>query len=243
MNAIDGFWKVRAFLIFITIVPSFIGYPVNLVSSTYIFSWATSNLDIVPKDGLILYLIFSLITIRAICGSEIFITSITTASITSISLVFIGSLVAYVKISLMGSGISSLGGDSLYYMHRLITMMTVVPLSLSFFLIIPFDSIEHNIITSDSGVSMYKKCLLLISRVVNNIRFGVMPYIFMINSEEQYKSHGPTVRQKHRLNLDYIKDKAYQTIKRYLYLAASAIAFSLEYIPIWAYEISRIPKK
>jgi len=234
-------WKFKALLVFIALVPSFIGYPVVLMDSKWFFSWTFKHLKNLPSDGQVLYLIVSLFLIRFVCGKKIFLFGITAGSFVSFSVVFLGAIVGYVKARFFGFGADVVSELSLYYINRFINIMTVVPLSVSFFLVIPFDDIEHNIITDNIGVSVYKKSVLMISRVVNNIRYSVVPDVFMVISDEKCKKQDDVVSSV--LNVDAFRVKLYEEVKKNLYYVAAVIAFSLEYIPVWAYEISSLPNK
>jgi hypothetical protein len=232
-------WKLKVVIIFLVLLPSFIGYPFSLIQSKHFFLW--TMLSNAPNDGTLLYLFFSCVMIRLSAGVKTFVMGLKVAGFLAISVVFVGAFIAYIKMSIFTSGIDDFSSLSMYYVNRLINIMTVVPLSVSFFMVIPFDDIEHNIVTSSVGIALWKKCVLMISRVVNNIRFSVMPDIFMIMSEERYKGFIESGMDEENLNPDVLRVKIYKFLKRSLYVAASGIAFSLEYIPLWAYEISRIP--
>ena len=122
-------------------------------------------------------------------------------------------------------------------------MLTVIPLSLTMIAIVPFHEFEHNLLKSRSGVSKQQRFFLMFLRVFNHIIYSVIPNILETLREERYHSQWADreLRPKSDLSLTgrgrSIHRKLKDLIREMIQLA------SIQYIPLWAVEISQLPDR
>ena len=128
-------------------------------------------------------------------------------------------------------------------------MLTVIPLALSCMAIVPFHDLEHKLLEKRRGVSKTEKFFLMSLRVFNHIVYFVIPNILeSIREERHYKRWA----QSH-LNADDMSAKSGKTfhmksqlaglIKEMIQLGVEGICAAIQYIPLWAVEISQLPDK
>jgi len=168
---------------------------------------------------------------------------LTAGALVSISIVFAGGFVAFLKTKV---GIPNSPDEyqySPYYIARYLNIITVVPLSLVLFITFPFLQFERSIITSSEGVTLKQKIFLMVVRVINNVRYDVLPeiwYVIIEEKEDNFSSYlddatlGKFAKLKKRMKKLFLKN---------MYIAAIGIAVSLEYVPLWAVEIAQLPTK
>jgi len=236
-------WKIKVFLLSIFLIPSFIGYPFSLFDSHTIFSWSKQWAVTGPTDGQVLYFLVVIVAISALCGIRKMLIGLTAGALVSISIVFAGGFVAFLKTKV---GIPNSPDEyqySPYYIARYLNIITVVPLSLVLFITFPFLQFERSIITSSEGVTLKQKIFLMVVRVINNVRYDVLPeiwYVIIEEKEDNFSSYlddatlGKFAKLKKRMKKLFLKN---------MYIAAIGIAVSLEYVPLWAVEIAQLPTK
>jgi hypothetical protein len=162
--------------------------------------------------------------------------------------VFVGAIVSYM---IFLSGLGYKAGPYAYSPHYLslcITMLTVIPLALSMVAIVPFHELEHKLLQKQHGVSKITKFFLMSLRVFNHIVYFVIPNILeSVREERHYRKWvlntlkadtgvkpGETVKMKIKLT-GLIKDMTQ--------LGVEGICAAIQYIPLWAIEISQLPDK
>ena len=173
---------------------------------------------------------------------------LTAGALVSLSIVFAGGLVAFIKTKIGVVSAPSEFQYSAYYIARLVNIITVVPLALSIFLTVPFLQFERSILSSNEGVSIRQKILLMVVRVINNIRYSVLPDIWSVLIEENPnrnggKDIGVYINEAADGKDAALRKKLKKFITTNMYIAASGIASSIEYVPLWAVEISKLPAK
>jgi len=138
---------------------------------------------------------------------------------------------------------------SAHYVSLCITMLTVIPLALSMVAIIPFQDVEQNMLNTTTGVSKIEKFVLMFLRVFkfNHIGFFVIPNIIeTMREENQYKkwvnsalrSSGPVSIQG---KLQLLGRRLTGLIREMIQVGVEGICASIQYIPLWAVEISQLP--
>lgn len=241
-------WKIKSFFLLVLLIPSFIKYPFNILDGHIVFGW-TEQLSLNgPTDGQLLYFVTAIIAIWLICGGRIMLLGLTTGALISVSIVFAGGFIAFIKTKIGVVGAPSEFQYSPYYIARLVNIETVVPVSLALFFTIPFLKFERSILSSSEGVSIRQKSILIVVRVINNVRYCVLPDIWSVLKEENTnKASNNEVNIYFEEAVDgqdkSIRKKIKKTISKNLYIAASAIASAIEYVPLWAVEISKLPTK
>ena len=233
-------WKIKVVLLFILSLPAFIGYPVVIFDAELIAGltrgWAS-------------YFFIANTAIFLINGGRFYANVLAVTALISMPVIFVGGSISYL-IFLLGFGYTS--GQTAYSPHYIsicITMLTVIPLALSLISAVPFQRFEQKILQNKTGVSKIEKCMIMFLRVFNHIVYFVIPNILeTIREEGQYKkqikskvacSFKPPVEGKSRI----LKSKFLILIENMIQLGVESICASIQYIPLWAVEISRLPDK
>jgi hypothetical protein len=233
-------WKIKFFLLVIISVPAFTGYPVVVYDSEVI-----SGLTY----GWVAYFFLVNILIPAINGLRFYANILAVSALISIPVVFVGGSISYL-IFLLGIGYGA--GQSAYSPHYLsicVTMLTVIPLALSLIGVVPFHRFEQNLLQNKAGVSKLEKCMLMFLRVFNHIVYFVIPNILeTVREEGHYRKwtqneEMPSLETSGTSRSRTLKTKILALIKGMVQLAVESICASIQFIPLWAVEISQLPDK
>jgi len=231
-------WKLKFLILVIMAVPAFTGYPVSSFEAE-IFPGITY--------GWVIYFLVVNLFILIITGKQFFPNVVTIAVLIAMPVVFVGAAISYL-IFLFGLGYPSGPAEySAHYVLLCITMLTVIPLALSLVAIIPFQDFEQGMLNTTTGVSKIEKWVLMFLRVFNHIVFFVIPTILETMREEaQYKKWvdsslkaSSTVSIPGRLQL--LGRRLTGLIKKMIQVGVEGICASIQYIPLWAVEISQLP--
>jgi hypothetical protein len=233
-------WKLKLSLFVILSVPAFSGYPLNLVDSE-IISGITK--------GWILYFILINSSILVVNGKRFFENTVAIASLIALPVVFLGAAISYM---IYLSGLGYADGPSAYSAHYVslcITMLTVIPLALTMIAVVPFHEFEQNLLKSGSGVSKPQRFVLMFLRVFNHIIYSVIPNIIETLREERHYNQwaGRELMLESDLSLSdrgrSIHPKLKNLTREMVQLAVEGICASIQYIPLWAVEISQLPDR
>ena len=231
-------WKLKFLILVIIAVPSFTGYPVSFFEAE-IFPGITY--------GWVIYFLVVNLFILIITGKQFFPNVVTIAVLIAMPVVFVGAAISYL-IFLFGLGYPSGPAEySAHYVLLCITMLTVIPLALSLVAIIPFQDFEQGMLNTTTGVSKIEKWVLMFLRVFNHIVFFVIPTILETMREEaQYKKWvDSSLRASSTVSipgqLQLLGRRLTGLIKKMIQVGVEGICASIQYIPLWAVEISQLP--
>ena len=233
-------WKIKLLWLLILSVPAFSGYPINM-----------SGAEILPEItyGWVLYFITTHALLPMIIGVRHYSNILSLSALVSVSVIFAGGTVSYL-IFLTGLGHGT--GPAAYsghYVSLCLTILTVVPLALSIVATVPFHEIEHHFLIDRSHVSTPEKSILMFLRVFNHIVHFVIPNILEVMREEaQYRRYavdlGPkTPGAQSPSIVPAIKTRFKVLIRDFTHLGVEGICSAIQYIPLWAIEISQLPNK
>jgi hypothetical protein len=135
-----------------------------------------------------------------------------------------------------------------HYLRLCITMLTVIPLSLSLVAVLPLQDLEYGLLRNRRGVSKYEKFALMFLRVFNHIVYSVIPCILEVVREER-RFHNwvdaaetaGTARKRLSPALHF-KVRSGRLVREGIQLAVAGICSAIKYIPLWALEISQLPE-
>ena len=233
-------WKIKFLLLMIVAIPAFVGYPVTLFDSEIITGLTY---------GWVSYFFITHLVIIAIHGSRFYANILAVAALISMPVVFVGGTIAFL-IFLLGLGYDD--GPAAYSPHYVsvcITMLTVIPLALSLIGVVPFQRFEHKLLQSATGISKLEKCILMFLRVFNHIVYFVIPNILeTIREEGHYRQWLknetlPSAESESAKKAPGIKSRIPALIQEMVQLAVDSICASIQFIPLWAVEISQLPNK
>lgn len=216
-------WRAKLVLLLLAGVPAFTGYPLTICHAA-----------ILPglSQAWIVYGLTVNILVAACTGRQIYGAIAAVAALVTFPVVFGGATISFI-LSVLGWGAAAGPADySPHYVALCITMLTVVPLALGLVAVIPMGVFEQHLLQHPQGVSRMEKCLLMFLRVFNHIVFEVIPNIIeVIREERRYRSPSagwPSV---------------FVLVNEMVHIATSGICTAVQFIPLWALEISQLPDR
>lgn len=145
-------------------------------------------------------------------------------------------------LALLALGYNPMPLDAIFghYFRLAVNMLTVIPLALALVSIIPFASMETNLLQNPRGVSRMEKVMLMGLRVFNHVLFAVMPEIVQVIFEEiRFNRHVYKNQKAGRRRRMFLRS----IIHLATCVAFTALCNSLEYIHFWTAEISNLPDR
>lgn len=233
-------WKHRLALLALSAIPAFTGYPLRQMDMTVIegISW-----------GWIGYFLWIHILIRFLLGAVHYANTLSVAALITVPVVFVGGALSYL-IHLAGMGpADGTAAYSGHYVALCLTMLTVIPLALSMVAVIPFHRIEHNLLLNRKGVAWHEKILLMFLRVFNHILFFVIPNILEVMREEKRwqidREGGASAESRGKPGNQGVSlsKRLRRLIRAMTSMGIESICTAVQYIPLWAVEISRLPDR
>ncbi len=221
-------WRLKLVVLCVLGVPAFSGYPVNRFVCEMPDGVAAAWL----LYGLLVYGI-----IGWLAGRNFLAAAVGVASLITLPIVFGGALIAYVLALLSPETRLTPALHSSHYISLALTMLTVIPLALAFVAVVPFQKLERNLLRDSVAVTPWRKYVLMFMRVFSHIIYFVTPTLLEVLREEGFfrrKTSGDAPLKSSWC----VRFKALLQLLKYLGL--EAICASLQYIPLWALEISRL---
>lgn len=214
-------------------LPAFTGYPVNRFDLPLVagitHAWAA-------------YFMVANLMVALVCGRRNYGRILTATALVTLPVVGSGACISFV-ISLFALDMRQAQAVySAHYLRLCITMLTVVPLALGLVISLPLQSFEQQLLQNRRCVPMSRKMMLMALRVFNHIVYYVIPNIIeVVREERQFAVSGGDPDQAgsnggwvHRFAL---------IVRRLTHVAGEGICAAVQYIPLWAVEIARLPGK
>ena len=225
-------WKLKFILLAIMSAPALTGYPLELWPAEIVagVSW-----------GWILYFVAANGMILTVSGRRFLANAMAVASLIALPVVYVGAGISYL---IYMSGLGYDAGPPAYSAHYVglaLTMLTVIPLALSLIAVVPFQQVEYTLLRRCGGVSKAEKALLMCLRVFNHIVYGVIPNILETIREEGYFRY-PAVRRD-PMNPPGAAARLRRLIQIMIQLGVEGICAAIQYVPLWAVEISSLPSR
>ena len=233
-------WKTRFFLLVVVSIPAFTGYPVNALDFSVIpgVTW-----------GWLGYFLTANTLILLVLGPSHFSNTVSVSALVTLPVVFVGATVSYL---LFLTGFGHPDGPAAYSAHYVslcLTMLTVIPLALSLVAVIPFHEVEQRLLSNRKGVSGFEKSQLMFLRVFNHIIYFVIPNILEVMREENRFRIGPDHADDRSRKTGIYKGPGPRSSRMRALIRAmtrfgiEGICAAVQYIPLWAVEISRLPDR
>jgi len=229
-------WKLKFIILLLICLPGFTDYFVRKFSG-----------PIMP--GLthwdIIYFFLVFVTVLIVSGRTILIFSISAVALISVSVVFTGGLIAFLRI-LKGFSVEKIYEYSPHYVSLLVRLFSVVPIAIAVVATIPVREYECVLLKRMTGVSTFERIILMVSRVLSHVIYTVLPTIVQIMKEERYARKAYPVKEMLEdsvMKSTKFRRRVSRVIAEILTIGVSFICCSLEYIPLWAQEISRLPSR
>jgi hypothetical protein len=219
-------WRRRVLLLILTAVPALSGYPLAAAPGEILpgltWGWGAYFAAV--------HLLLALTTPKRLYGNIL-----AASALITLPVVFGGAALSGL-VHLTGLGHPD-GPQSYspHYLALLTTMLTVIPLGLALVASIPFQILEQQVLTGENGISPAEKNLLMALRVFNHIVHDVIPATLEVVREEWPR--GPGAGQEGR------RPAPADLIRMMTWLGITGICSAVQYIPLWAVEIARLPER
>lgn len=229
-------WKFKFCILLIAALPAFSGLMIEAFDQIAVPGLSWSWFLYLAGVHLILFVLMGIQRYGKISGI---------ASLIMLPVVFSGATLSYLLWFIREGQQAEAYRFGAHYLALCITMLTVIPLSLSMVAVLPFGSFEQRLLQRKYGVSPMEKQLLMVMRVFNHIVFDVLPDILEVLREES----GRRANLETRLNNK--NDCAFKKIARALaemtammiQIGVEGICTAMQYIPLWAVEIAQLPTR
>jgi hypothetical protein len=227
-------WRLRLLLLLILAIPSFSGYPLAVVPAQIVAG---------APWGWVLYWLFTLGMLRWFNGERRYGIIMGISVLITLPVVFLGAGISF----LLALGSGSLGrlgyAYSGHYITLCLTMLTVVPLGLSVAAAIPVQAMEERLLRG-YAVSPRGKALLMALRVFNHIVFFVIPTILEVVREENAAGIPSLASISSPFAGEGIRGgwrRCRRVVQTMVVIATEGICSAVQFIPLWAVEIARLP--
>lgn len=211
-----GFWALAA-----AGVPTLTGYPLDRLPH-----------DIVAgiSQGWVLYFGLLHLLILVLLRGRWYANILAVTAVVTLPVVYGGAAISKVGVWL---GLMADHGAAvdIHYVQLCLRMLTVVPLALALVAMLPLDRMERDLLLRAQGITALQKKALMAIRVFNHTAFFVLPTLLEMLREERPFS-GQAARWWH----------GRAVLRLMIHLAVESICASIQYIPIWAYEIDQLPE-
>jgi hypothetical protein len=210
-------WQRRVALLTLTAVPALSGYPLAAAPGEILpgltWGWGVYFCGV--------HLLLLLATPKRLYGNIL-----AASALISLPVVFGGAALSGL-IHLTGLGHPD-GPQSYspHYLALLTSMLTVIPLGLALVASVPFQILEQQVLTGKNGISRAEKNRLMALRVFNHIVHDVIPATLEVVREEWPRRPAPA-----------------DLIRMMTWLGIAGICCAVQYIPLWAVEIARLPER
>ena len=235
-------FRPKLIILAIAAVPAFTGYPLEKFEAS-----------VMPgvTVGWLVYFLLTHFTVLWVSGRRLYVNFVAVAALIALPVVLAGGTISYLLL-LVGWG--DPGGQPAYsahYLALLITMLTVIPLGIAMVAAVPFQAIERNVFTSQTGFTRPRKYFLMFVRVFIHIAFFVIPNMLEVIREESLfgnhrskaENQKPDIRPGRRGRLWHLKHRLEMILKVFIQIGVEGICSSIQYVPFWAVEISKLPDK
>lgn len=230
-NLRPGFirWPLDLGILAVIGIPAFTGYPLGC--------WTAHIVPGIPWSGAV-YWVLVLGSVRMLSGARMFANILAVAALITLPVVFTGGTLSWLA-GITGLSREPADAAGIHYAGLCLTMLTVIPLALAMVVLIPFGQLEQRILLAARGVSPLQKKMLMVLRVFNHIAFGVLPGTLEILREERLgrlQTAGPGSKPA---AVSVLRRK----VNTLIFIGVGTICAALQYIPLWAHEISQLPEK
>ena len=231
-------WLSKLLLLSILALPCFVGYPVTAFTAEIIDG---------VRLGWVVYALLIHLAILVLTGPGFAEKAVTIAVLISTPVIFLGAGISFLLLPDAVDAVRGPASYSAHYVSLWITMLTVVPLTLSMVALVPFHKFENTLLAKPDGVTRVQKYALMFLRVFNHIVYCVIPGILeVIQEERQYRAWLDLQSGEHHSIVEKTKSRWQwfaAVLRDMIQLGVVGICASIQYIPLWAVEISSLPGK
>ena len=229
-------WRFKFCILLITALPAFSGWMIEDFHQIVVPGLSWSWFLYLTGVHLIILILLGIQRYGKISGI---------ASLIMLPVVFSGASLSYLLLFIKGCHPTEAFRFGAHYLALCITMLTVIPLSLSMVAVLPFGSFEQRLLQRENGVSPMEKQVLMVLRVFNHIVFDVLPDIFEVLREESGHSAnlGTQLDNQHEGAINKIVRTLMEMTAIMVQIGVEGICTAVQYIPLWAVEIAQLPTR
>lgn len=214
-------WPYGFFAIVAAAVPALTGYPLDRLPQEIV---AGISQGWVFYGGLLHLLILLLLR------SRWYLNILAVTAVVTLPVVYSGAAVSKLG-AWLGLIDASGAAIDIHYVQLCLRMLTVVPLALAMVAMLPLERAERNLLSRAQGITTLQKKALMAIRVFSHIAFFVLPTLLEVLREERPLPGRTLYRRRGR-----------PLLRLLIHLAVESICAAIQYIPIWAHEIERLPE-
>ncbi len=228
-------WRLRIGILLLLAIPAFSGFPLDRVPLEIVAG--------IPWSWVIYWLLVQA-AIWILLGFPLYCRIAALAALITLPVVYAGAAISWVWLHLVPAS-DNLAATSIHYVRLCLNMLTVVPLALGMVVLVPLGSFERRLLTQTHGVTPMQKKALMALRVFNHIAFTVIPDILEVLREEQFGAGRFGSASKTKTAAGGIGRTALirEGVRDVIHLAVEGICAALQFIPLWAHEIARLPER
>jgi hypothetical protein len=227
-------WKARLALLLLAAVPALTGLPLGTVTA-----------EILPGVGwsAVAYFAAANLLLAGAVGGRRYGTLVAVGALITLPVVLGGGIVAYLLYRAPWVVSAAPPTYSGHYVRLALNMLTVIPLALGIMAVLPFQRLEMQVLSRQTGVTVLQKNLLMILRVFNHIVFAVVPGMLEVMREENWQQRVLTIPERPRGLPRRVADGAGAGLRAMTQVAVNGICAAVQYISLWAVEIARLPTR
>jgi hypothetical protein len=232
-------WKLKFFGLLLLAIPALSGFPLNFWDG-----WVVSGIS----SAWAIYCLSTHVVLRTAMGARIYARVVAISALVILPVILSGASLSYLFYLLEIGKPSDPYGFGAHYLSLCLTMLTVVPLALSMMALLPFHAFEHQLLKHQEGVTRTEKKLLMAIRVFNHIVHDVIPNVLEVTREENLLGSGSRPQPAQGL-----QSAAFRRFKiaswlsvwlgHLIQIGVEVICAAIQYIPLWAVELSRLPER
>lgn len=204
-------------------LPAVSGWPLNLFPAEAMpgASWAWLG-----------YALLVHLALWRLVGAATYETVLALSALAVLPVIYGGAGVSWLRFA---AGWSAAGQEaySPHYLSLGLTMLTVIPVALALVSRVPLQELESRLLRNPLGVTALEKRCLMAVRVFNHVAYAVLPAILDVLREERRLLGAATAAPWHSRIGDLRADL--------VQVALEAICAAVQYLPLWAVEIARLP--
>jgi hypothetical protein len=225
-------WPYSFFVLLVSAVPAFWGRAL---------AWIPGEIMPGVDWGIVVYFGVIHLVILFLLGRRWYANLLTLATLVSLPVVYAGAAITWLG-PVLGLIDHSAAATGTHYVKLGLTMLTVVPLALGLMAVIPFNSLENRLLLRPEGISMFQKKILMVLRVFNHTVFFVIPSLLEVMREERSMIQTGAFPTDSAIKSGYGWARFRRLLEVVTYLAVESICAAVQFIPLWAYEIGRLPE-
>lgn len=233
-------WKNKFGILLILSIPAFSGFPLK--------AWDTAVVSGLTWSWIIYFLSVHIV-INLLLGLHRYGQIIGIATLITLPVIYSGACLSYLLWWINDGSQVTAYVFGAHYISLTITMLTVIPLSISLIAVFPFGTVEQKLLQRSDGVTKLERRFLMAVRVFSHIIFDVLPNILEVLKEERVRwnetdeFYDILQINKSKMSMKEIQHRIKGTLSQMIQIGVEGICTSMQYIPLWAVELSQLPQR